>query len=165
MGRIIESDHLEAFLKSNLQQLFREFTAADCLRQTFDCCLKTLNLGVQFSPYYLKDTINFQTYESCTPQQQKQVAKQLSRKVAPSFCRNNMMLLYYQLEYLACHWSGNLLQCFDLVTEHRAQIQHVLKSKGHPHQYWAWLVVLLMGDIRLEQREVEWMELGCPSSQ
>jgi hypothetical protein len=58
-----------------------------------------------------------------------------------------------------------LLECFSLIAEQKAQLQHVLKSKSHPQQYWAWLVVLLMGDLRLEQREVDWQDLGCPESQ
>jgi hypothetical protein len=61
-----------------------------------------------------------------------------------------MNLLYHQLEFLSCHRSGNLLECFSLIAEQKAQLQHVLKSKSHPQQYWAWLVVLLMGDLRLE---------------
>lgn len=95
VSRIIQSDSLEAFLKVNLSQLFREFTKDDYPRQAFDACLKTLDLGVQFSPYYLTGPLNKQTYENCTLQQQKQVAQQLARKIAPQFCRNDMMLLYY----------------------------------------------------------------------
>lgn len=78
VSRIIQSDYLESFLKSNLEQLFREFNKEDCLRPTFDSCLKTLNLGPQFSPYYLADS-GSRAIETYSPQQQKVVAQTMAR--------------------------------------------------------------------------------------
>ena len=34
--------------------------------------------------------------------------------------RKDMMLLYFKLEYLSCHRSGNLLACFDLIDKHKS---------------------------------------------
>lgn len=58
------------------------------------------------------------------------------------------MLLYFKLEHLACHRSGSLLDCFDLIETHKTLIS---QANSRPtHNYWANLIVLLMGDIRLQ---------------
>jgi hypothetical protein len=74
---------------------------------------------------------------------------------------SDMMLLYYKLEHLSCHRSGSLLDCFDLIDTHKTYISQAI---SRPTQnYWANLVILLMGDIRLQIRKVESFELCSPA--
>jgi len=64
-----------------------------------------------------------------------------------------MMLLYFKLEHLSCHRQGSLLDCFDLIDTHKT---YIYQANSRPsHSYWANLVVLLMGDIRIQSRNVD----------
>jgi len=68
---------------------------------------------------------------------------------------NDMMLLFYKLEHLSCHRSGSIIDCFDLIDSHKTFISQTNYQPRPGQNYWANLVVLLMGDIRLQSRNYD----------
>lgn len=114
---------LENFIKQHLSVLFDIYTKEDKQQETFDVALRALGFSSSvFSPYYQGTLTN-----KCTKLDYDQAPKQSKQQICSRMVKitniddfmvetiDDMMLLYYKIEHLACNRSGSLLKCYDLI--------------------------------------------------
>lgn len=106
------------FIKHHLSVLFDVFYKEDKPPACYQLTLESLGITNSiFSPWYVKP--DFTDYTKASLQTKHLVCREYVKSIKDLEYTKDLILLYHWIEYLACHRSGSVLRCLEVVEKHK----------------------------------------------